>query len=140
MLSEIENLMRAGDWEAAIAATKKALVSQPTNGLLHAYEGMAYYRLGRYQEAEPAFKRAHTLDPRLSEAAVKQAQCLEKLRRYKEALDVAKDWLPKRPNDVALLALHDHLKNIHASEEHDGWERTRRHDLTVVESFGSQSR
>jgi tetratricopeptide (TPR) repeat protein len=131
--------MRTGDWDGAAVRCRQALNLQPTNGMLHAYEGMCHYRKERYSEAEPCFRRACTLDPKLAEAAVKQAQCLEKLHRYKEAMDVVKEWLPHRPNDIALQALYDFLKTKYESEEHDKWELQKRMNVHVVQSFGTES-
>lgn len=131
MYDRINELMSHGQWEEAAFACESALQLYPFNGKLHGYKGMCHYRLNDYEKAEKEFLAAYSLDPTLGEAAVKRAQCLEKLRRYHEAMDVVKDWRPLRPNDHVLEGLEEFLKMKHEAEEHDAWERTRHVSLKI---------
>src|SRR5271165_699558 len=105
MSETIVALMQAGKWEEAVFASQVALHAHPTNGKLHACMGESFYQLGRLDDAEPCFKKAYILDPTLWRAAVRHAKCLEKLHRYREAMDVVTDWLRVKPSDTDLLGL-----------------------------------
>lgn len=133
MYDSIDQLFREQKWEDAAFAVQARLQIYPTDARLHAYLGLALFRLGKFDEACPSFFRAYTLDPNFGDAAVKHAQCLERQRRYREAMDVVKEWLPRRPNDAALVGLHDFLKQKWEAEEHDGWERSIRLDASRIE-------
>ena len=97
-------------------------MQRPTDAQIHAYEGMCFFRLGDFASAEPCFMRASALDPKMVDAGVKRAQCLDRLHRYDEALAVAREWHPMRPNDPALCAIieaHQYRRNPRRTE---GWE------------------
>lgn len=125
-------LMQAGKWEEAIFACQGALEAQPGNGKFHACVGESFYQLSRYADAEGAFKRAYILDPTLWRAAVRHAQCLERLHRYRDAMDVVQEWLRIKPGNHELQGLKEFLQTQPDAEEHDGWERTRRLGVTIV--------
>lgn len=132
MSEKIVAMMQAGKWEDAIFACQSVLQVQPTNGKIHACLGESQFQLGRLVEAEPSYMRAYTLDPSLWRAAVRHAQCLEKLHRYREAMDVVTEWLRHKSGNTDLLGLKEFLETKHESQEHDAWERTRRLDVTVL--------
>ena len=125
-------MMQAGKWEEAIFTCQTMLQVQPGNGRIHACMGESNYQLGRLVDAEPSFMRAYTLDPALWRAAVRHAQCLEKLHRYRDSMDVVVEWLRIKPGNTDLLGLKEFLETQHESQEHDGWERTRRLGVTIV--------
>lgn len=132
MSEVIVALMQEGKWEEVVFACQTALHDYPTNGKYQASMGEGYFQLGRLKDAEIAFRRAYTLDPTLWRAAVRHAQCLEKLHRYRDAMDVVKEWLKVKPGNSDLLGLQEFLATQHESEEHDAWERTRRMGVTIV--------
>jgi tetratricopeptide (TPR) repeat protein len=132
MSETIVAMMQAGSWEDAVFACHSVLQIQPTNGKIHACLGESYWHLGRFAEAEPSFKRAYILDPSLWRAAVRHARCLERLHRYREAMDVVNEWLRVKPNDTDLLGLKEFLHTQPDAEEHDAWERTRRIGTIIV--------
>src|SRR5579862_2839095 len=99
MSESIVALIDEGKWEDAISACQAVLQVQPTNGKYYACVGEAYFQLGRLTEAEPAFKCAYILDPSLWRAAVRHAQVLEKLHRYRDAMDVVAEWLRLKPGN-----------------------------------------
>jgi Flp pilus assembly protein TadD len=117
--------MRQGDWEGAKAATQAALLQVPTNPHLHAYLGICFFRQNRFEEAEPCFRRASTLDPGFWQAGAKHAQCLYQLRRREEAYQVAKHWSSVNPNDNTLRGLIHTLQHQVRGTHQEGWERTR---------------
>ena len=119
----IEAIMRTGDWAAAAHACESALQLQPSNPKMWGYLGLCEFRLCEYAKAEVALRKATILDPSYHDAGVKHAQCLDKLRRYEEAYQVAKEWLVKRPNDNTLRGLVEFLTPM-VHGEAQGWERT----------------
>jgi len=132
MSEKIVAIMQAGKWEDAVFACQSVLQVQPTNGKIHACLGESHFQLGQLAAAAPSFMRAYTLDPTLWRAAVRHAQCLEKLHRYRESMDVVTEWLRLKPGNTDLLGLKEFLETQHESQEHDGWERTRRLGVTIV--------
>jgi len=132
MSETIVALMQTGKWEDAIFACQAVLQVQPGNGKIHACLGESNFQLGRLADAEPSYKRAYILDPTLWRAAVRHAQCLEKLHRYRESMDVVAEWLRHKPGNTDLLGLKEFLETKHESQEQDGWERTRRLDVTIL--------
>ena len=121
-MEKIEVAMRTGNWVEAQKACREALMARPTDAKIHAYEGICFFRMGDYASAEPCFKRAGVLDPKFVDAGVKQAQCLDRLHRYDEALAVAREWHVLRPSDPALNAIievHQYRANPRRTE---GWE------------------
>lgn len=131
--------MEARQWQEAIPACLTLLQSQPVIGKFHAYLGECYFQVGRLEEAEASFARAYVLDPNLGHAAVRRAVCLDKLRRYREAMDVVKEWTPLLPNDPTLRGLAEFLETQKGAEETDYWEQSRRADTIVLDaSFGRE--
>jgi TolB-like protein/Tfp pilus assembly protein PilF len=51
------------DFEAALSSYKKALQLLPNSGLVHQYIAFVLRRLGRWEEAEPYYRKAIELDP-----------------------------------------------------------------------------
>lgn len=121
-MEKIEAAMRAGRWTEGQQACREALMARPTDARIHACEGMCFFRLGDFPSAEPCFMRATALDPSFIDAGVKRCQCLDRMRRYDEALELAREWHTKRPNDPALNAIieaHQYRANPRRIE---GWE------------------
>ncbi|MHB8636270.1 MAG: tetratricopeptide repeat protein [Fimbriimonadaceae bacterium] len=132
MSERIAAMMQAGEWEDAIHACQAVLQVQPTCGKFHAALGESYFQVGRLNEAATSFERAYVLDPTLWRSAVRHAQVLEKLHRYRESMDVVTEWLRTKPGNTDLLGLKEFLETQPESQEHDGWERTRRLGVTVI--------
>ena len=121
-MENIEVAMRKGDWAAAQRACRETLMARPTDAKVHAYEGISFFRMGDFASAEPCFRRAGALDPKFVDAGIKQAQCLDRMHRYDEALAVAREWHVQRPSDPALNAIieaHQYRANPRRTE---GWE------------------
>lgn len=122
MLEAIEIAMRRGEWAEGARLCRELLTSRPTDAKLHACEGMCFYRLGDFAQAEPCFMRATALNPRFVDAGVKRCQCLDRLHRYDEALALAREWLAQRPGDVALNAIVDAHQYRADPRRTEGWE------------------
>ncbi len=120
----IEALMQRQAWDEAIMECKAALQLQPTSALLNGYLGMCYFRKAEYALAVEPFRKASILDPKFWQAGAKLAQCYDRLKRYEEAYEVAKDWLKVKPNDHTLQGLVDALKHQVRGNKIEGWERT----------------
>jgi len=121
-LEEIQSTMAKGQWSTAQAMCRDLLMMRPTDAKLHAFEGICFFRLGDYASAEPCFARATALDPRFVDAGIKRCQCLDRMRRYDEALMYAREWKTLRPGDPALNAIievHQYRPNPLRTE---GWE------------------
>jgi tetratricopeptide (TPR) repeat protein len=119
----IEGLMRQGRWDEAAIACKSALQVQPTNPKMHAYLGLCHFQKQDFPVAAESFKRATALDPQFWQAGAKLAQCLERMRRYDEGLEIATEFLRIQPNDITLQGLVRYLSGM-ARGRREGWERT----------------
>lgn len=124
MTREIDSLMQQGKWDDAIVQIQGVLQLQPTNPRLHAYLGMCYMRKSAFVQAEACFRKAVTLDPEFWEAGVRFAQCLDRLLKYKEALQVAEKYLHMRPNDPTLKALVNGLRRQQGAVEEESWQKS----------------
>ncbi len=130
-MQSIEAHMRHARWMDAQRLCREALFSQPTNAKLHAFEGICFFRLGDFAAAESCFMRATALEPSFVDAGVKRCQCLERLRKFDEALELAHEWRAKRPHDPVLNTLirtHGHRPNPRRTE---GWEAGLRRNRAV---------
>ncbi len=127
-----EQLKSEAKWEDIIFESDKRIQLSPHVGRFHYYRGYGMYQLHRFDEAEPSLMRAHTLDETQTEAAVMRAQCLEKLSRYKDAMDLVKELLTHMPNDHRLLGLHEFLSTKWTAVEHDAWEKSRLSGTKIV--------
>ena len=120
----IEGLMQRQAWDEAIVECKAALQLQPTSAMLNGYLGMCYYRKNEFHLAVEPFRKASVLDPNFWQAGAKLAQCDDRLKRYEEAYEVAKEWLKVRPCDHTLQGLVEALKYQVRGNKVEGWERT----------------
>ena len=126
--------MRQGKWVEALAACQALIAEHPTTPKLHGYLGFIYMKMNNIQAAEAAFRKAITLDPNYWEAGVKLAQCLDRMMKYKEALQVAESFLPMRPNDPALHSLVNGLRRQAGAVEEESWQKSTKggfHNVTL---------
>jgi predicted Zn-dependent protease len=137
MLQEVEGLMQKGQWDDAITRLQAILQMQPVNARLHGYLGVCYYKKNKFEEAATEFRKAVTLEPHFWEAGVKLAQSLDRLMRYKEALEVAEHYLHLKPNDGTLQALVNGLRRQQGATSEESWERSIKHDFHAV-SFSQE--
>lgn len=132
MLQTIEQLMRTGNWQAVESACRDLLLTHPTNPKVHAYLGLSYFKRGFYEQSVDPLKRATILDPNFADAGFKLAQALNQTRRYKEALQVAREYHHICPNNAVLEGMIEFLSSKRGVEESDAWERTRRLELESI--------
>jgi len=116
--------MQQGAWDDAILECKAVLQLQPTNARILGCLGMCHFRKGEFDKAIVPFRKASILDPKFWEAGVKLAQCHDRLKRYEEAYEIAKEWLRVRPQDHTLQGLVEALKYQVRGNKVEGWERT----------------
>lgn len=131
----IEELMQQGKWGEAVSACREALMAQPTSAKVNGYLGLCYFRAGEFAAAIEPLERATVLDPHFVDAAVKLAQCYDRLGKYGQAYTVASEWLAKKPSDRTLQGLCNALGSYADLNRTDGWERSRRADnleLTIT--------
>lgn len=123
MTREVEILMQQGKWQEAVTGCQDLIQQQPVNPKFHGMLGFCYFKLNNFVSAESAFRRAITLEPNYWEAGIKLAQCLDRMMKYKEALQVAEFYLTMRPNDQALLALVNGLRRQAGAVEEESWQK-----------------
>jgi len=121
-LEEIQSTMARGNWAKAQELCRALLFDRPTDAKLHAFEGICYFRLGDFEAAEPCFARATALDPQFVDAGIKRCQCLDRMRRYDDALMYAREWQVLRPSDPALNAIIEVHKYRANPRRTEGWE------------------
>lgn len=124
MTREIETLMQQGKWQEAVVQCQALIDQQPAIPKLHGYLGFCNMKLNKVDQAEAAFRRAITLDPNYWEAGVKLAQCLDRMMKYKEALQIAEHYLHMRPNEAALQALVNGLRRQAGAVEEESWQKS----------------
>lgn len=134
MTREVEQLIQQGKWSEAVSQCQTLIQQQPVVPKLHGMLGFCLMKQNKVQEAEAAFRKAITLDPNYWEAGVKLAQCLDRMMRYKEALQVAESFLPMRPNDPALQALVNGLRRQAGAVDEESWQKSTKggwHNVTL---------
>jgi len=89
------------DWDAAIAAYKKAILVNPDFSQPYNQLGYAQRFLENYQEAEDAFKRYVELIPDDPNPYDSYAELLLKLGRFEESIEKYRKALEVNPNFVA---------------------------------------
>ncbi len=122
----IETLMRGGRWMDAQVACEELLFFRPTDAKLHAYRGICFFRLSDYAAAEPCFMRATALDPSFIDAGVKRCQCLERMKRFDDAVYYAREWQAKRPTVPALGVIVRNHGNRPDAFRTEAWEKNLR--------------
>jgi tetratricopeptide (TPR) repeat protein len=131
----IEGLLQNGKVDDAIVNCNCVLQVTPNNARVLGLLGMCYYRKQEYATALEHFRRATLLDPKFVDAGLKHAQCLDRLRRYEEAYEVAKEWHRIQPSNNMLKSLTEALQQ-HSRGTYQGWERTAALNTTV--RFGGE--
>jgi len=133
MMSRVVELMRVGRWDEAHQELQRELLKQPSCAQAHAYQGLCYYRQGRFEEAIAPLRRAIALDEGYWEAGTKLAQALDRLLRFEEALEVAENFLLQRPSDPTLVHLRAGLQRSVPEKLTDSWQKSKQLDWYQVE-------
>jgi Flp pilus assembly protein TadD len=85
LFQEGRNRLRRGEAAQATVPLEKAKRREPNKASIRETLGIAYFRLGRYDEAEAEFRAALELSPVDDYAHYALGRCLEKLGRTSEA-------------------------------------------------------
>jgi Flp pilus assembly protein TadD len=91
--------LRSGQAAQATVPLEKAKRLEPNKASIRESLGIAYFRLGRYSEAETEFRAALEISPVDDYAHYALGRCLEKLGRAKEANAHYKLARSLRPGD-----------------------------------------
>lgn len=122
MLEPIEREMAAGNWQAAVELSQAAIADHPTCAKAHAYHAWNLIQLDRESEAVAPLKTAVELEPRFWQASQQLAQLLDRLGRYAEALEHAREALRERPSDDGIIGLVRGLERQVPEEITDSWQ------------------
>ncbi len=132
MTEEVEQMMGRGDWDGAFTSCQQLIADHPSSAKLHGYIGLCLYRRTDYAGAAASFRTALLLDEKFWEAALKLAQCLDRMMQYDEALDAAKAAHKLRPSDPTINVLVNGLERQVTEKSADGWAKTTiRHNVTI---------
>jgi Flp pilus assembly protein TadD len=85
LFQEGRKRLRRGQAAQATVPLEKAKRREPNKASIREMLGIAYFRLGRYEEAEAEFRTALELSPVDDYAHYALGRCLEKLGRTSEA-------------------------------------------------------
>jgi tetratricopeptide (TPR) repeat protein len=133
MISDIENLLKRGNWQEARKLAQGFLSQQPNAAKVHAYLGLTYMYEADYERAVKPLKVAVTLDPKLWRAGTWLAQSLDHLQRYEEALEAVEIALRVKPSDPTLNHLKSGLQRNVPERITDAWEKSVHLDWYNVE-------
>lgn len=114
--------MAAGNWVQAAEEAKAILAEHPTSAKAWAYLGWAYENLGRHAEAIEPLRKAIILEPHFWQASFQVAQILDRLGRYPEALQHAREALRDKPGHDPIEALIRGLERQVPEELTDAWQ------------------
>ncbi|MGD0572956.1 MAG: tetratricopeptide repeat protein [Sedimentisphaerales bacterium] len=90
--------MRQKNYVAALAYFQKAIEKNPQDIFAHLYLGVAYSKLGRYQEAIESYKQTIRIKPNLADAHYNLSIAYSELGRYQDAIDACKQAISFEPN------------------------------------------
>lgn len=122
MLEAIEREMAAGRWQDAAELSQAIIADHPTCAKAHAYHAWCLVQLNRLAEAVDPLKKAVLLDPHFWQANQQLAQLLDRLGRYAEALEHAREALKERPGDSRLMGLVRGLERQVPEAITDAWQ------------------
>jgi Flp pilus assembly protein TadD len=99
--SQAAALEAAQNWSGLLEHSKRWTRAEPGESLAWYALGIAYYKLGRKQEALSACKEAVRLKPDFAEAWNNLGLAYSEQGRYQEAVDAYKEALRLKPDDAA---------------------------------------
>lgn len=99
-LEQANAAMQAGAYEDALSLFRELLAENPTLVDAHLGLGMTYERSGDLDKAEPAYRRATTLDAENFDAQLGLARVLTGMQRYSEAVSAFHRALVIRPENL----------------------------------------
>jgi Flp pilus assembly protein TadD len=102
----------SSNFEKAADALEESIRRNPLSAPAHSYLGAALYKLGSYDEAETALKRALDLDEDQHNARLMLVNVYTKSARYKDALEQTNIFLAKNPKAAQRPALENIKQQI----------------------------
>jgi len=103
----------AATFEKAVDVLEESIRRNPLSASAHGYLGAALYKIGEYDEAETALKRALGLDEDENNARLMLVNVYAKSARYSEALEQTNIFLaknPKAPQRAAMEGIKQQLE------------------------------
>jgi len=122
MLEPIEGAMAAGKWNEAAEMCSELIAEHPTTAKLYAYLGWCNAQRGRPLESIEPLRKAVILEPHFWQASFQLAQILDRLGRYAEALQHARDALKDRPGHAPIEGLIRGLERQVPEAITDSWQ------------------
>ena len=93
----------------AIAALREALKLSPTNIPLHMHLAESLVRMGRFEDAELAYREALAIAPHADEIKLGLANAYYQQQKNSEALVIVEDFIERRDSPAAAYVLHAKL-------------------------------
>lgn len=113
LLGEVDQLLGAGDPDAAVQAAEQAVAGHPDESLAHLAHGRALLAAGRYPEASESLWQAVQIDPVSAQGHRLFGMSLAAMGRFREAAQVWDQWkrLAERPpEEDAQMAVVDRVR------------------------------
>ena len=113
LLGEVDQLLGAGDPEAAVSAADQAVATHPQEPLAHLAHGRALLAAGHHAEAAEALWQAVQLDPVSAPAHRLFGLALASVGRFREAAQVWEQWKrlgTRPPEEEAQLPAVDRVR------------------------------
>ena len=114
--------MTAGNWIQAVDEATAVLANHPTSAKAWAYLGWSYAQLGQLEESIEPLRKAIVLEPHFWQASFQVAQILDRLGRYPEALQHAREALRDKPGHDPIESLIRGLERQVPEELTDAWQ------------------
>lgn len=122
MLEAIERAIGSGQWNEAAELCRQSLADHPTSAKLYAYLGWSYAQLGRPADSVEPLRKAIILEPHFWQASYQLAQLLDRMGRYREALQHARDAIREKPGHPGIEGLIRGLERQVPDEITDAWQ------------------
>jgi tetratricopeptide (TPR) repeat protein len=102
-VEEVSELLQEGQPQQALYLLRDKARSDPRNPYVYYFMGVAFYEIGRLEEARDAFQAAVKLEPRYLGARGSLAQVLRRLRDFRGAIAEGKKALALKKDDPDAL-------------------------------------
>jgi len=103
-----EEVRKLREEEAEILARDAKLL--PNNATIHYRLGLAYYLIGRQEEATTALERAYTLDPTVPDFLMTLTLLYEKQQQWAKAIDAADRLTRLQPGNPMYLQIQQRIQ------------------------------
>lgn len=114
--------MAAGNWTQAAEEAKAIIAEHPTSAKAWAYLGWSFEKLGQHSDSVEPLRKAIILEPHFWQASFQLAQILDRMGRYKEALQHAREALRDKPGCDQIEGLIRGLERQVPEELTDAWQ------------------